>query len=256
MKCFAKDKSGVAAIEFAIVLPILIFLIIGAIEFGIHLLAGQTAQRSVASITDSIQKNPTDANLFQVAQDSGLSFTQFNVEPNFFCAKSYATLEESQESGCEKGDWDTSAPLGISKTTPYYVSLRAYAEPLTVGILTEYLPVIDYASNFQVSQGSLTPPVCTGFNKVLQFDGTNYSCEDSVAIQVSKCTGTDRALQYDGSKFICGTVTGKKSCTNFCARYDCGRNHYTRCRSDRYPTGNDVCGRGSRQQKLLWQNCS
>lgn len=217
IKSFIRAKRGVAAIEFAIILPILILLLVGAMEFGIHLLAGQTAQRSIDNITDSIQKNPTDPNLFSVAQNSGLAFAKFNEEPNFFCANSYATLEEAQSGMCEAGQWNTNRPSGVGANAAYYVGIRAYVEPLALGLVSEYLPQVDYESVFQVnvSQG---PPTCNGSRQALRYNGSEYYCAeigsetlDELGRLIGRCDGKQQAVKFDGSKFVCGTVEAKVS---------------------------------------------
>lgn len=230
---FIRANRGAAAIEMAIILPILILLLIGAMEFGLHLLAGQTAQRSLDNITDSIQKNPTDPNLQTIALNSGLSFAKFNEDPNFFCAKAYATLDEAQAGMCGAGEWDTTRPGSVGATAAYYVGIRAYVEPLALGIVSDYLPPVDYESVFQVNPGGLTPPTCIG-DKVLQFDGTNYICADISTVYAPippNCNGSDKALQYFGGQFQCVTVTAGTTpaptpapapgCTNFCIEYFC-----------------------------------
>ena len=56
---FLKDNSGVAAIEFALILPVFIALMFGVIEFGIYLVKEQLVTNAVNTSSIAIQQNPS-----------------------------------------------------------------------------------------------------------------------------------------------------------------------------------------------------
>ena len=46
-RCFSKDTFGVAAIEMAIILPLLLAIIVGVLEFGLYFTKSSVVERAV-----------------------------------------------------------------------------------------------------------------------------------------------------------------------------------------------------------------
>jgi Flp pilus assembly protein TadG len=74
-----RDRSGVGAIEFAILFPILVMLYIGAFEITIGLSVSKRASRAAGSIADLVtqQKDVTRSSLTDIASVAGAIFTPF-----------------------------------------------------------------------------------------------------------------------------------------------------------------------------------
>jgi Flp pilus assembly protein TadG len=128
-----KNDKGVAAIEMAIVLPILLLIIAAVIEFGLYFFKSQIAARTVSTAAIAIQMNPAEPSIQATARNNGLSIMDFNTLPNFVCAKSYATNDLAKSGKCVAGEWTTTAPQGVAVGAPYYVAVRVFAlhTPLT-----------------------------------------------------------------------------------------------------------------------------
>jgi len=145
-----RTNSGVAVIEFAIILPILILIILGVIEFGIYFLKYQTASRAAAIVAGSIQANPSDATIQTLALNSGMAFANFAVSPNYICATSYTTQAAASAGLCTSGQWKTTMPTGGTAGTPYYVAVVAFIKQsaFTPGFTS--LPDIKVPAVFEV----------------------------------------------------------------------------------------------------------
>lgn len=75
-----RDRSGVGAIEFAILFPVLVMLYIGAFEITIGLSVSKRTSRAAGSIADLItqQKNVTRSSLSDISSLAGAIFAPFD----------------------------------------------------------------------------------------------------------------------------------------------------------------------------------
>lgn len=119
------SESGVVALEFAIIAPILILFLLGVIEFGFYFIKSDVAQRTLSVAAASIQRNANDATIQALAINAGGAMLPFGNNGVYVCAKSYTTLALAQAGLCISGDWTTTAPGGV--LTSYYVAIKAYA---------------------------------------------------------------------------------------------------------------------------------
>jgi Flp pilus assembly protein TadG len=78
----AQDRSGLGAIEFAILFPLLVMLYIGAFEITIGLSVGKRAARSAASIADIVtqQKSVTKTSLAQIGSVANAVFAPYGTD--------------------------------------------------------------------------------------------------------------------------------------------------------------------------------
>ncbi|PKA44003.1 TadE/TadG family type IV pilus assembly protein [Rhizobium sullae] len=78
---FGRDRSGVGAIEFAILFPVLVMLYIGAFEITIGLSVSKRTSRAAGSIADLItqQKDVTKSSLTEISSVAGAIFTPFDT---------------------------------------------------------------------------------------------------------------------------------------------------------------------------------
>jgi Flp pilus assembly protein TadG len=135
MKCsFSSDNRALAALEMAIILPLLLVIIMAVLEFGLYFLKEQTASRAVSTASISLQQKADNDTIKLTMQNNGLSMMDLSAEPdNFVCARSYADASVADTSSCSRGDWITSRPAGVGETETYYIAVRAFAThtPLT-----------------------------------------------------------------------------------------------------------------------------
>lgn len=150
------EKKGVAAVEAALVLPVLILLIVCGIEFGLYFLKSSIAQRAVSITSNSVQLNPVGT-LYQDALQQGLSFIDLGILPNYICAKSYKSQSEAVSKKCSPGEWITEAPAGVVSGEGYYVAITVFIKQTPISLLSNYLkdiyanavvPVNFVSSNF------------------------------------------------------------------------------------------------------------
>jgi Flp pilus assembly pilin Flp len=125
-KSLPSNNAGVAAIEFALILPILILMMLGILEFGVYFVKSQFVQRTVSGIANSVQLNAVDTvNIRNTAMGSGGTMVTYDDSANaFFCAKSYATLAAAQLGQCIPTDWLLAKPADATGST-YYVAIQA-----------------------------------------------------------------------------------------------------------------------------------
>lgn len=79
---FLRDRSGVGAIEFAILFPILVMLYIGAFEITVGLSVAKRAARAAGAVADLVtqQKTVTKSALQQISAVAPAIFLPFNTE--------------------------------------------------------------------------------------------------------------------------------------------------------------------------------
>lgn len=164
-KPFLKNRAGVAALEYAILLPVVLVLAFGIFEIGIYLVREQVVARAVGTTARSIQTNPTDGSLQSLAYASGgtlVPLSPGNAQGNYICARSYLTAAAAA-AGCT-GGWNTSPPSGITGNT-YYVAVWAVAPYRPVTPLVNFmqgflLRDIVQSAVIQVGGSPGGPPKC------------------------------------------------------------------------------------------------
>jgi Flp pilus assembly protein TadG len=132
-RSFSSDNRAVAAIEMAIILPLLLVIIMAVLEFGLYFLKEQAASRAVSTASISLQQRPLDGTIKLNMQQNGLSMMNLAAEPdNFVCAKAYKTVDEAKQGSCLATQWETDRPDSFTGQV-YYIAVRAYAKhtPLT-----------------------------------------------------------------------------------------------------------------------------
>jgi Flp pilus assembly pilin Flp len=151
---FLKNNRGVAAVEFALILPVLLAILLGVLEFGVYFTKSSVVSRAVSSTSTAIQMSPTATNLQTDAQNSGFGLVSFTGN-NFFCALSYSTRELAGNY-CTAGQWSTGLPAGHPAGTPYYVAVVASVRNQPISGITGFLPPMVTRNIVQVGGASGT----------------------------------------------------------------------------------------------------
>lgn len=126
IKNVSQSSSGAAIIEFALVLPVLLLIIIGGIEYGLYFNKSQILQRAVSTTANSLQVNP--ASISQAdAQKSGLAMFDLATVPNYICTDT-ATTQSDAAKGCIASTWNVSAPAATPDGGVYYAVVKAHLE--------------------------------------------------------------------------------------------------------------------------------
>lgn len=123
------DKTGVSAVEFAIVLPVLILFLFGIIEFGIlfydkAVITNASREGARAGIVYRYPVPVTDAEIEQVVidycADYLINFAETSTEP-------LVTIIPTSTTGLEAGD-----PLTVTVSYPYqFLVLPNFVTALT-----------------------------------------------------------------------------------------------------------------------------
>jgi Flp pilus assembly protein TadG len=158
---FLKNNHGIAAVEFALILPVLLLVLLGVLEFGVYFTKSSVVSRAVSNISAAIQMSPTATNLQTDAQNSGFGLVSFTGN-NFFCAKAYSD-RSAAGSYCIAGEWFTSTPAGHQAGTPYYVAIVASVQNTPISGITSFLPDMVVRNIITVGGNSTSQP--TGIYK-------------------------------------------------------------------------------------------
>lgn len=134
---FIGNRDGVALIEFAFVAPILLLLIVGAMEYGIYFLKSMSSSRALSSASQIVMQNPTDPTN-QTFANRPMSFGAHDV-----CAKAFPTLAAAEAGTCSGKQWNTAAPAGVPGA--YYVTLQTRGTTQSItGLFSSFLPAINH----------------------------------------------------------------------------------------------------------------
>lgn len=91
-----RSESGASLVEFAILLPVLVVLLIGLIEVGRYthfaILAANAARAGAAYGAQSNQKADDTPGMTSAAKLDGQSLTQWTVSANHFCSVNGSAL--------------------------------------------------------------------------------------------------------------------------------------------------------------------
>ena len=151
----AKDNSGAAVIEFALILPVLLLILLGVLEFGLWFLRDQVVQRTTTTAASAIQQDPTNPDTEADAYASGASFVDYTLTGNYICAKAYKLRDDAKANLCAAGDWATTTPTGVTAGTAYYVALVANVNQNSVTTMfSKYIPPIKITSVFKAGESN------------------------------------------------------------------------------------------------------
>lgn len=147
-----KNNDGSSAITFALILPLLLLIVFAVIEFGLYFTKDLIVLNAINAISSEIQSDPLNPIIGDRALEAGGGFMSFNVSPNHFCAKAYATYDEAKAGSCSSG-WETAKPEEAEGTAVYYIALSAKAKKFKLA-LSDYLPDIKRTSIVRIGSGS------------------------------------------------------------------------------------------------------
>lgn len=149
---FRRDGRGTAAIEFAVIAPVLIFLILGTFEVGRFVRAGMRVSNAAASLADLVaqQTNLVATDMTDFCNGSKLTLTPLPTT-SFQAAVASVTYSKA---GVRASDWqDTTCGPATAMTTQ--VTL---ATPLTptkgdsaIVVTATYTYTLSYATVFAKS---------------------------------------------------------------------------------------------------------
>ena len=151
-KTFRSDNSGVAIIEFALILPVLLLIVLGTVEYGTYFMRQQVVQRTMTTTASSIQLDPSDTTLQTEAYGTGAGLVNYQANGNYICARAYATSADAKSGLCSAGNWlITAADAQVPAGTAYYVALVSYVQQSSLtGMFHSLIPAIRVTSVFKV----------------------------------------------------------------------------------------------------------
>lgn len=119
-----REEDGVAMIEFAFILPIMLAITFGAIEYGMYFLKSNMNNNNVAAAARAVQADPGDPSNRDLLNQTSL----INNADNKACAKSFSTLEAAKAAQCPPGLWDAMPPEDLPEgQTAYFVLIESNA---------------------------------------------------------------------------------------------------------------------------------
>lgn len=180
------NNDGIGVIEFAVLLPILLIIVLGIIEFGMFFVKSEIIASTVSNISLTLQRtptyfssmNPTQQNAWLAGIGSGLiKFSNVgDISPggNHLCVDAYTTVNASLiVPPCTITHFNTSNP-NVNHEIPYYISVRINLAKSTVTPLGAFVPVV---KNIEINQssgsvqvGAMIPPNCMQTGYALQYD--------------------------------------------------------------------------------------
>jgi Flp pilus assembly protein TadG len=210
------DNGGIAAIEFAILLPIFLVITLGAIEFGMYFVKDEIVNSTVSSVSLALERNPNYFSSMPLSQQnaviaswgSGLvKFSQIGQKNgNYICVDAFASPPTKAQASapCTSTYFNTANPNGPTSTQPYYIAVRSNLQKGTITPLGNFVPAV---KNIQVSQssgtvqvGNMLPPTCNQPGQALQWNGTNFICANPPQCQPWQ------KLTWNGTALICQNV--------------------------------------------------
>ena len=233
---FLQDKLGAVAIEFSIIMPLLVVFTFAIIEFGNYYIKELAAQRAVSTVASYIQNvypNATMADAQKINNDlslmvgnlgSGLIPQENLQDPSEFCGKAFATDTQAKSyvvctigAGFKVGRYDAD-PSGtfVNSKTKYSVSIVASFPyfPITgIESIAGFKMPHEIVSRAVITMAATTPSLpsasCTE-TQYITYDSTNNSFVCNAfppsALIPSDCTQNGRVLKFYGGEFHCETV--------------------------------------------------
>jgi hypothetical protein len=121
---FRNAQQGIAAIEMAFILPLLMLFLFGVIEYGAYFLKSQMNSNNVAAAAAAVIADPGDLSHEALLTQSGL----LNDAGVRACAASFLTIGAATAGPCP-GGWDTFEPEGMPEDqTAYFVLIESEVE--------------------------------------------------------------------------------------------------------------------------------
>jgi Flp pilus assembly protein TadG len=127
---FRRDRSGVAAIEFAMIVPIMIMLFFGTVEFSQALTADRRVAQMASTTADLVAQYDTLSvaqvcNIFKISKSLLLPYSPTSLEISVTNLSKTGTATPT-------GTW--SEDLGCTATGPYQ---STYSTPVPAGLLPD-----------------------------------------------------------------------------------------------------------------------
>jgi|GEM_PF-3759039 len=244
-----KDNKGVAIIEMALILPLLLVIVFATIEFGNYFVRWAIVQRAATSASSYIQ------NEFPNSSQSDADRINPGVM-GIVGQMGYGIVQGLNVCGVTGGATIASCPAssvfvarfnaGVAPTTPYNVRLLVstpYATLTGISSLAgfQFPTVINATSFFTVTPGtpdvprdsSGNPTSCTT-NQFITYNATNnsYVCTSVTPYPPNSNCATNQFLTYNqaSNSYVCSNVTPtppSASCTtNEAVSYDAASNSY------------------------------
>jgi hypothetical protein len=198
---FGKQQEGVAMIEAAFVLPILLAIVFGGIEFGMYFLKSNINANNVAATARAVQIDPSDESSRLLLSSSKL----LSDDENVACSSSYPTFEGAQNGDCVAGQWFQ--PLAAEDLpegqSAYYVLIKSeVASVALTGMFDSLLPAnnVRQVINVSLNGASTNLHTCNGAPLLGKF-----------------CMGADRSQNADGPDDdyrLVYSVIGQPYCTS------------------------------------------
>ena len=121
---FRNTQQGIAAIEFAFLLPVLLLFLFGIIEYGTYFLKSQLNSNNVAAAAAAVIAEPGDPSHEALLTQSAL----LNNAGVRACAAPFLTIGAAMAGRCP-GGWDTLEPSGMpAGQTAYFVLIESEVE--------------------------------------------------------------------------------------------------------------------------------
>ena len=141
---YVHDQRGVAAIEFAFILPVLILLVFGAIEFGYFFLEAQRAARVVDQVARELDADPADPAIYALAN-------QYRGGGRTVCLSSHPTMAQALSNSCSANSYTLPPPSAA--LTESYIEIIARKDTTSLsGLIDNLLPKVYEEQTIRVNE--------------------------------------------------------------------------------------------------------
>ncbi|MCK5284107.1 MAG: pilus assembly protein [Alphaproteobacteria bacterium] len=94
IKKYFKSEYGASAVEFALIAPILILMLIGTVDFGMFIMERMQLQNTAHTVANFVAQTQDDRNIQTIAAESyGANFADITLVSNFTCECSDSTAQ-------------------------------------------------------------------------------------------------------------------------------------------------------------------
>lgn len=222
-KALLKNDKGTAAVEFGIILPTILVLLLGAIDMGMYFTKYEITSNALNTITQTLQQDPNHQFTATEISSYGAGVINFNSagNGNYICVNAYITLPATPPSTC-------AGPSVFSLTLPpghlYYIYVIATVQHATVTPLGNFIASMVNIRNITEHTGYVLVginhmPNCTGNGGLVTSNatGTGFAC-----VPVPNC-GNNQMLNYVSGSFTCVNIQSTV-CNNPWQQWDAGQN--------------------------------
>lgn len=209
-----RENHGATIIETAIVLPVLLFIIMGGIELGIYFIKQRIVARAVDSVIIPLQLNPNDEDreIEKQIRGSGMGEFDFSIgnnQGNYICARAYSSFEEARQKLCmvassSDNGWRPEARFWmLNPTKPYYIAVVAHARYRGVIGFGKILPDIHEWHVFQVIPSDISSAIGKALTPDLKIPATNGQPNSSSNKnnQATGIPGNNTTIEDSAKKF-------------------------------------------------------